>query len=174
MLLPAIFGRTVMLKNIRPEEVTIEYVSWLNNPTINKYLEARHTEVSLDTQKEFIDHINNSADTSIFGIFLEANHMVGTTKLGPIDSNFRTADIGILIGDSRYWQKGLATEVIQILCEAIQSTQLLRKITAGAAESNIGSIKAFEKMDLLLKKFDLDPELMKMGIQKNVLLSKIL
>lgn len=164
-----------MLRNIRPEEVTIDYVNWLNDPTINEYLEVRHTKVTLDTQMVFIDHINNSADTYIFGIFVEGNHMVGTTKLGPIDSNSRTGDIGILIGDSRYWQKGLATEVIQILCEAIQSTHLLWKVTAGAAESNIGSIRAFENNGFTSEEIQLGSGIDKNGNPiRNVILSKIL
>ena len=50
MLLPAIFGRTIMLRNIHPKEMTIDYVNWLNNPTINEYLEVRHTKATLDTQ----------------------------------------------------------------------------------------------------------------------------
>lgn len=164
-----------MLRNISPEEVTIDYINWLNDPIINKYLEVRHTKVTLETQKVFIDQINKSTDTYIFGIFVGGNRMVGTTKLGPINSNSQTGDIGILIGDSNYWQKGLATEVIQILCEAFQCAHLLQKVTAGAAESNIGSLRAFEKNGFTPEEIQLGPGIDENGTPiRNVILSKIL
>lgn len=175
MLLPAIHGRTVMLRNFSPEEVTTDYVNWLNDPRINKYLEVRHAKITLETQKVFIDQINKSTDTYIFGMYVEGNRMVGTTKLGPVDSNLRTGDIGILIGDSNYWQKGLATEVIQILCDAFKSAHLLQKVTAGAAESNIGSIKAFEKNGFSREEMQLGPGIDEYGNPvRNVILTKIL
>lgn len=175
MLFPTIHGRTVILRNISPEEVSIEYVHWLNDPLITKYLEVRRTQVTLDTQKVFIDQINKSTDTYIFGIFVHGNQMVGTTKLGPIDSDSRTGDIGILIGDSNYWQKGVATEAIQILCDAFKSAHLLKKVSAGAAETNIGSIKAFENNGFSPEEMQLGSGIDEYGNSvRNVILTKIL
>ena len=101
--------------------------------------------------------------------------MVGTTKLGPVDSNLRAGDIGILIGDSNYWQKGLATEVIQLLCDAFKSAHLLQKVTAGAVESNIGSIKAFENNGFSREEMQFGPGIDDCGNPvSNVILTKIL
>ncbi len=164
-----------MIRNITPEDVTIDYIDWLNDPIINKYLEVRHILVTLETQKTFIDQVNKSTDTYIFGIFVDGNRMVGTVKLGPVDSNERSGGLGILIGDSNYWGKGIATEVIKILCAEFQSANLLQKVIAGAAEANVGSIKAFERNGFTPEGIQLGPGIDKHGNPiRNVILSKIL
>ena len=65
--------------------------------------------------------------------------------------------------------------MIQILCEAIQSTHLLRKVTAGAAESNIGSIRVFENNGFSREEMQLGPGIDEYGNPvRNVILTKIL
>ena len=174
MLFPPIYGQIVTLKNITPDEVTPQYVNWLNDPKVNQYLQVRHYTVTLDTQKAFIEAINKSSNAYIFGIFVEGNRMIGTTKLGPIDSNLQSGEIGILIGDSEYWNKNVATEVIEVLCGAFHRAGILLRASAGAAEQNIGSIKAFKKNGFVIEEHQLSFEIDENGARtNNVVLTKI-
>ena len=128
--------------------VTEAYVSWLNNPEINKYLEARWTVHSFDSVSSQVDSIYESSNDALFGICTRpqsAMH-IGNVKLSAIDPMHRTAEIGFLIGEKDYWGQGLASEAIGRVCDWAFSDLGLRKITAGAYAVNLGSIKALEKV----------------------------
>ena len=133
------------LRNIFPDQVSDEYIAWLRNPTINRFMESRHQEVSLSKQKLFIEGINASENSCLFGIFLDHALFVGTIKIGPIDRNHRTANIGILIGGVEHHGKGIGTNAIGGLCAKFGETSLIRKVNAGVISTNFGSVRAFEK-----------------------------
>lgn len=142
MIGPPIVGAKVQLLSINENLVTSEYVSWLNDSKINKYLETRHLVSTVETQRQFLEVINESTDTLIYGIFCEGV-FIGTIKAGPVNNNYRTAEIGLLIGNAHFWGRGIATESIELLSNEVRKIFDLRKLTAGAYEANIGSIKAF-------------------------------
>ena len=133
------------LSNITPDEVTEEYVSWLRDPEINRFLESRHQKITLMSQKKFIEDVNASHDSSIFGIYLNPKLMVGTIKVGPINAIHKTGYLGILIGSRKYHGMGIATNAISALCSTLGQNSLLRKVNAGVISGNFGSLKAFEK-----------------------------
>jgi ribosomal-protein-alanine N-acetyltransferase len=145
MFFPEIVLSNLTLKNIFPDQVSDEYVSWLRSPKINRFLEVRHQEISLSSQKNFIEAINSSSDSSLFGIFLEHSQLVGTIKIGPINSIHRTSGIGILVGSLEHHGKGIATNAITGVCNAFSQSLLVRKVNAGVLSSNIASCRAFEK-----------------------------
>lgn len=145
MLHPAIVNRNLTLKNIFPTDVTEEYVSWLKDPRINRFMEVRHETINLQKQKDFIEEVNASRGSCIFGIFLDHALFVGTIKVGPINDIHSTADIGILIGAIEHHGKGVGTNAIGGLCAEIDKTLSLRKVNAGVIATNIGSLRAFEK-----------------------------
>ena len=68
MLLNGTVTDSLILRNIGPDEVTENYVSWLNNPSITRFLEVRNSQVTLETQKNFVEEINRSTDSCLFGI----------------------------------------------------------------------------------------------------------
>ena len=145
MLFPAITNTNLTLKNIFPGEVSSEYISWLKDPTVNRFMEFRHQEISLAKQKLFIDSINASEDSSIFGIFLDHALFVGTIKIGLINSAHATADLGIFIGRVEHHGKGIGTNAIGSLCARFAEISLIRKLNASVISKNFGSLRAFEK-----------------------------
>ena len=140
-----ISGAELTLRILTPTDVTDKYVEWLKDPEVNQYLEVRLESVTLETQRHYVAQIFASEDTYLFGIFEKSNKMIGSIKLGPIHSYHKYGEIGIMIGDSECWGKGVGTKAIGILCDAFFEIGALRKATAGVMEVNIGSRKAFEK-----------------------------
>lgn len=145
MKFESIFSLYLYLRIITPNDVDESYIRWLQDPQVNKYLEVRLEAVNLDTQRDYVAKIYDSLDICLFGIFVEADRMIGTIKIGPIDNELNTAELGLIIGDPRFWGKGYGTEAIKMLCGAFLKSGLLKVITAGVYGGNIGSRKAFEK-----------------------------
>jgi len=128
-----------------PDEVSSEYLGWLANPRVNQFLEVKHERVTLESQKQFIEEINASKNSSIFGIYLDHKVMVGTIKVGPINTIHQNTPIGILIGEEKHYGKGIATTSIGALCDTLLKISKLHKVTAGVVSENLGSLRAFEK-----------------------------
>lgn len=134
------------MRTLYPEDVTPAYVDWMNDIEIVQHTESRAGDYSLADITDYVARWNNNDSVVFLGLFLqEDGRHVGNIKLGPIDHNARTGDIGIIIGDTRVWGRGMASEAIFRLSEWAFVDLGLRKVTAGAHEANIGSIKAFQK-----------------------------
>ena len=139
------------LRIIRATDVNKEYVNWLNNSHVNRFLEVRHEEVDIDSQRAYVEKIFHSTDTYLFGIFRDSSSIIGTIKLGPINYLHKFGEIGIMIGEPESWGKGFATEAIGMLCENFFEKGILRKMTAGVMEANLGSRRAFEKNEFVIE-----------------------
>jgi len=148
----SIKNEIIELKNLDPNFLDQDYVSWLNEPTVNQYLESRFirwTDLSL---KEYVIKANSDDSTLLFGIFLlSADKLIGTIKLSLINQYHKTAEIGLLIGDKTQWGKGIATAAIKLITKFSFQQLRLHKITAGAYANNKGSIKAFQKNGFLIE-----------------------
>lgn len=145
-------GEAGSLFVLTPEHVTDSYVSWLNAPEINQYLESRFATHTVESTRAFVASVLVSPNNLFLGIkSRQLGRHVGNIKLGPIDQHHETGDIGILIGDKAAWGKGIATAAIEAVCGIAATYLKLRKLTAGCYASNAGSQKAFEKAGFLVE-----------------------
>jgi RimJ/RimL family protein N-acetyltransferase len=80
----------------------------------------------------------------LYGIFVEDIH-VGNIKIGDVNKNHDTAEIGYLIGNKDYWGKGIASEAIRQIIKLSIYKYGLAKITAGVYEGNIASERVLRK-----------------------------
>lgn len=134
----------IYCKKLNISDGNIEYVSWLSDSSINKYLENRFSKHTVETVQNFIKSCNNNPNIHLFGVFDNTTQEhIGNIKLGPIDANHSVADIGLLIGNSKYWGRGIATEAITLIVSFAFDSLNLHKVTASMYEKNLGSYKAF-------------------------------
>src|SRR3989344_296586 len=139
-------GKDIFLRPIISSDATNAYVGWLNDPEVNQYLESRFSTHSTESLRKYIEEIITNPNNHFFAIVRrDSEKHIGNIKLGPIDWNHKTGDIGLMIGDKSSWGKGYATEAIGLVTNYAFDELGLRKVTAGAYENNIGSIKAFLK-----------------------------
>lgn len=131
---------------LRPEHVTDAYVAWLNDPQVNRFLESRFTTHTLDSTRDYVAKTLAAPDTLFLGIHsTELDRHVGNIKLGPINTQHGTGEVGIMIGDRGAWGRGIGTAAIKAMSEIARGQLDLRKVTAGCYASNGGSRSAFEK-----------------------------
>jgi [ribosomal protein S5]-alanine N-acetyltransferase len=150
----------VSLFLLEPEHVTQDYVSWLNDPQVNQYLECRFVMHTIASTKKFVRAMLDSPDHLFLGIrsHLLDRH-VGNIKIGPINKHHRVGEMGIMVGDKKVWGNGVGSLAINLMSKIAQNHFMLRKITTGCYMSNIRSQRAFEKngfnIEAVLKKHSL-------------------
>lgn len=157
-----ILGKKVKLRDLRVEDVSKEYVKWMNDQDVVKYTESRFSKHTKDSLISYVSEKRKEPDTLFLAIIENSTGKhIGNIKLGPIDKNHKTAEIGIIIGNKNFWGKGVGTESIRILCDYAFRVLGLFKITAGFYDVNIASAKAFSNAGFSVecrrkKQFDLN------------------
>lgn len=142
-----LYGTRIILRPLSILDAKTAYVSWMNDADVVRYLESRFTTYTAKDIEEYIERCNGDPHVYLFGIFWrESEKHIGNIKLGPVNDYHHHGDIGLVIGEKEYWGKGVATEAIGLLSNYAFEKLGLNKVTAGAYQANIGSIKAFEKV----------------------------
>ncbi|MBU0671655.1 MAG: GNAT family N-acetyltransferase [Candidatus Margulisbacteria bacterium] len=140
-------GKNIYLRPLTEADATETYVSWMNDPQVNQYLESRFKKFTIGDIRSYITEINKDLNNVFFAmISIDGDKHIGNIKLGPINQYHRIGDIGLIIGDKTCWGKGYATEAIGLLKDYAFNKLNLHKLTAGCYADNIGSAKAFLKV----------------------------
>jgi [ribosomal protein S5]-alanine N-acetyltransferase len=132
---------------LESSDVTEAYVSWLNDPAVNRFLESRFFVHTIDSTRQFVESCLASPSTLLLGIMsieLSGVH-VGNIKIAQIDRHHGLGEVGILVGEKKAWSRGIASAAIRSLINIARDELGLRKLTAGCYASNVGSQKAFLK-----------------------------
>jgi ribosomal-protein-alanine N-acetyltransferase len=144
-------GDRLILRSLVNQDVNERYLSWLSDFEVIRHLEIRFSSPgNIEDLGNFINLVNNSADTLMLGMFLRLDgRHIGNIKLGPINSYHANGDIGLLIGERSEWGKGYASDAIKLLSDFAFAELGLIKLTAGCYSSNDGSRRAFLKSGFL-------------------------
>ncbi len=140
-----LFGDRVYLRILTPNDVDENYVNWLNDPEVTKYLETK--SATLEALKKYVEEKYNSTSCLFFGIYDKSNDFhIGNVKLEPIDFEKKSAILGTLIGEKSYWGKGIAKEVYRILLKYYFNELNMEVVEAGIYDDAIGAIKAVQSV----------------------------
>lgn len=150
-------GNRIELSQVQIQDATDEYLFWLNDVEVNKFLETRWISQTLETIISHIKKVSSSPTELLLKIVVAAEEVhIGNIKIGPIDANNKSAELSYFIGNKSFWGQGYATEAINLCVDYCFETLGLYKIQAGCFETNIGSRKA-----LLKSGFELEGRLRK-------------
>ena len=141
-----ILGERIHLREVRAKDVGDRYRSWMNDPGVNQFLETRFSAQSIESIAGFVANMDGNTNSKFLAIcHTDDNLHIGNIKVGPINWIHRHADVSLLIGERAYWGRGLASEAIELISRFSFMDLNLIKLTAGCYETNIGSVRAFDK-----------------------------
>lgn len=139
-------SKRLLLRALKPRDLNITYLGWLNDPAVNRYLETRFLSQTLEGLQAYWEAHRDDPASPWFAICLQDNGQhIGNIKLGPINWWHRRADISLFIGDKSCWGKGYASEAISLLRDWSFLNLDLQKLNAGIYAENHGSNRAFRK-----------------------------
>lgn len=139
-------GELIKLRQIEESDCTEAYVNWLKDEEVNKFLETKWCEQTLDSVLHFVKSQRESDNTFLFAIIdKKSNGHIGNIKIGPIDFHYLHGDISYFIGNKDHWHKGIATDAIRLISEFGTTELKLHKLEAGTYEDAVGSRKALER-----------------------------
>lgn len=134
-----LFGEQIYLHTLSDNDVTDRYVIWLADPEVNHHLETRFKQHTKHNILEFVQNLNQSKDSYLFGIFCKDTKLhIGNIKIGPINFSHLCADISFFIGDKNYWSQGITTEAVDLVVQFGFKNLNLHRLQAGFISTNLG------------------------------------
>lgn len=133
------------LRPLKIVDVHAAYVSGLNDPDVNRYLDGvKHTKQTTQGVIDFVAANEVSANSVLWGIWQEnsKNHC-GTVRLHGIEYHHKTAHIGVCLFDKTVWGQHLGKKAISAATQWAIGVLGLRWVEAGAYLDNIASQRTF-------------------------------
>lgn len=154
-MLPSSLKGKIILKKISSKNISLDYIKWMNDPEVVQFTEQKYKKHTRKNIGFFLKKTNKDNFSEIYGVFCE-KILIGTIKIGNINNIHKTAEISYIIGNKKFWNKGIATIVVKKICDYIFSKLKLKKIIAGtysvAKSSQKILIKNGFKLEGVLKK----------------------
>jgi ribosomal-protein-alanine N-acetyltransferase len=136
----------LLLRALASADLNATYLSWLNDPAVNRYLETRFLPQTMEALQSYWQVHRDDPASPWFAICLQADgRHIGNIKLGPIQWLHRRGDLSLFIGDRSCWGQGYASEAIAAVRDWAFAELDLQKLNAGIYAGNLGSRRAFEK-----------------------------
>lgn len=126
-----------------PPDRLSSIVQWRNDRAVNQYLrQGIHTLA--EVQEWYMQYFSR-AENKLFAVYA-AKMLIGYCTLEHMDATQRSCEIGIVIGDSHYWNKGLGAMVVKQVTTLAFTRYHLHRVYAVIQGGNIASMRCFEKV----------------------------
>ncbi len=142
-----IIGKRVRLRGIEKSDLP-RFVEWLNDPEVNRGLSL---VVPLSTPQEeswFEGLKNKPIDEHPLGIEVQTPKgwlLVGNLSLMNIDWRNRLAEVGIFIGEKRYWSQGYGRDAMVLMLRHAFFNLGLNRVFLRVFETNPRAVHSYEK-----------------------------
>lgn len=139
-------SKNLKFKELNASDVNKNYVKWLNDKDINKFIIKTNIKHSIDSLKKYVKKNRYSKNNFLFGIFENKKNIhIGNIKLTISHPKEKIGNIGILIGEKKFHNKGFGMEAINTITKFGQNKLKLIRIEAGFLDINKKSLHCFLK-----------------------------
>lgn len=139
-------GRRVYLRPVREADAG-QWYKWFNDEAVTFYMDKHRFPNTVEKQLEYFRQISKStSDIQLAVIYAKKDELIGTVGLHQIDYINSNADISVVIGEKRYWRRGLGREAVSLVVRHAFNNLNLHKLTAGMSADNLGSFRLFQSL----------------------------
>jgi len=137
-----IIGENIYLSPINMDDYET-YTEWINDLEISINLGNAHQIFNLDKEKEITEQLveNNFAIIDKAG-----DKLIGNCGIFDIDQVNKHGELGILIGEKDYWDKGIGKEAISLILDYGFNLLNLHNIMLKVYSFNKRGIKCYKKL----------------------------
>ena len=135
-------GNGIFFREPRNSDLDLNWYKWLNDQEVTKFQNKGIFPNTYDKQLAYLNHIQSSSNDVLFSIVEDkSNEHIGCVGLHKIDWVSRSAELGIMIGEKKFWGKKFGKESWNLITEYGFNTLNLHRIFAIVIEDNLSSKK---------------------------------
>jgi len=109
-------GERIALRPVDPEHDLEACFQWFNDPEVTRHLGRVDPPITRTQEREVLARQTDPDRGAFFAIEAEDGTFIGTCAILGIWHRTRTGNVGIAIGDKRYWSRGYGTDALRTLC----------------------------------------------------------
>ena len=140
-----LIGKKTILRPITLADAT-RYVKWMNDPEVGRLSRGKAKKLTLAEEKKWIKAVAKYKEARHFSIDLFDGTHIGGIGLKFIDNLNKNAEVGITIGDKRYWNKGYGTDSMILLIDYAFKKLKLHRIELSVHSYNERAIAVYKKL----------------------------
>lgn len=138
-----IVGTKVRLRAIEREDLPT-FVRWFNDHEVTHYLQMTGPLSLAQEERWFESQLEDEKSMVLAIETLDGVH-IGNLGLHRIDSRNRHAQLGIVIGEKEYWDKGCGTDAVRTALRYAFDELNLNRVYLRVYEYNKRAIRCYEK-----------------------------
>lgn len=145
MKAPVLESDRLVLKPLTLEHLTQDYVNWLNDEEVYRYLETGGN-YTLQMLEAYLNEVEKQ-DIYFWAIHIKSNYLhIGNIKVDPVNPQHGLGEYGIMMGRKSEWGKGYAKEATQKIIDFCFTELNIRKLTLGVIENNANAFKLYKTL----------------------------
>ncbi|MCL2079755.1 MAG: GNAT family N-acetyltransferase [Oscillospiraceae bacterium] len=138
-----IAGDRIYLSPINLDDLEM-YTKWMNDVEVVSNLGNYHRMLSLSNEMSALEKLTK--DDQNYAIILnDGDLLIGGVGLAEINHIYRTATVGIFIGEAEHRGKGFGTEAMRLIVEYGFKTLNLHNIMLTVHSDNMRAIASYKK-----------------------------
>lgn len=148
-----IVGERVRLRGVEKEDLE-KFVVWLNDQEVRENLLIYHPWATWQEENWFqgLKDREPAELPLVIDVLTEDGWLlIGNSSFHKVDWRSRSAEVGIFIGDKKYWNKGYGSEAMQLILQFGFNRLNLNRIYLQVFETNPRAIRAYEKCGFVLE-----------------------
>jgi RimJ/RimL family protein N-acetyltransferase len=143
-------GGKVILRPLERSDLE-KSLEWLTDPLVNKYLSQNFKDLTVKQEEQWFDYIQDSHQDIVFAILEKSSGKhIGNCALHKIDQRKKTCELGIVIGDKDFWDRGFGTDAVKVLVDFALDDLEMSKIWLNVYTYNHRAIKVYENVGFKL------------------------
>lgn len=144
---PYLVGKRIYLRPLAESDVNERYLSWISDSSIAKFLDVNLFPTTKRQLIDFYNQVRKSKTDVMFAIVTKnKDRHIGNIKLGSINFIHRYGDLGIMVGEKKFWGKGYSQEAINLLLNYAFNKLNLNKVILGGYGNHRAAIKCYKNV----------------------------
>lgn len=142
---PFLKGHQIQLRSLTRSDLPL-LCHWNDDKDVTRYLVRGIYPSQLEKATQSFEQSLQSENQIEMIVEDKLNQLpIGISGLYELDYRGRSAEFRILIGEKAYWNKGIGTEVVQILTSYGFENLNLHRVYLGVNSLNLAAVKSYEK-----------------------------
>ena len=143
-------GNKVRIRNITRADIPL-LVKWKNDPEIADLVRGAPINTTFEIESRRYEKGLGEYDTLRLIIESLTGSSIGFISLGSIDKENRKAEVGMLIGEKRMWDRGFGTDALVTLLRHLFLELDFHRVGLEVFEYNVRAKKVYEKIGFTIE-----------------------
>lgn len=140
-----LIGKKCYLSPVSEEDAD-QYCQWLNDWEVTQNTLVFRQQLSLSKEEDILKEMITSCAAAFAIVDIQTDKLIGNCSLFNIEKLNRKAELGIIIGDKSYWNRGYGTEATQLLLDYGFNILNLHNIMLEVFSFNKRAIASYQKV----------------------------